>query len=1113
MNKRKLQGLFSVLFLLAVVVFPLQMGQAKNQTQADLAASSKNDKIDPTLLSRLGAKGRSDFVIEMGFHADLSAAYQMDWKTRGVFVYKTLQETALQTQKEVIAILGKRGLKYQSFFAGNEVMVFQGDLDTALEAANLVSVKYIRAPITVTIAPSSIFTVEIGPEYSSPKATVDWGLTDVKAPNFWSTFSVQGAGVVVANIDTGVQWNHPALIGAYKCGSDPSDPACWYDPSNVCAGGAACDNNGHGTHTMGTMVGSDDPGLAYTVGMAPEAKWIACKGCESTNCSDLALNACADWILAPDGDPANRPHIVNNSWGGGGGETWYLSKVQAWRAAGIFPAFSAGNSGSGCSTIGSPGDYQESFASANHNSSRSASGSSSRGPSFFGHAPYTKPNISAPGTSICSTVPTNGWDCSYSGTSMASPHVAGAVALLWSCNADLVGEIDTTFQLLQDTADAPSAGNCSAPPDGEGNYTFGYGYLNVLAAGNSACNLGELTGSVSDGSLPIPGATVTADNGAGLVTNTTSQLDGSYALNLPQGTYTVSAVKYAYTEDTETGVVITKDTTTVVNFTLTQLETTHVNGTVYDGGEEGGVVHGYPLYARINISTPDMNQTIYTDPLTGYYEVDLVAGVDHNFEISAIIQGYEILSETVTPAYPGTTHDITLHVPGCSAPGYLPGYDFYYNFEDSNQGFTTSGTTTFEWGTPTSGPGSAHSGINVWGTNLSGDYNNNENGYLISPEIDLTSLGVKAPVVEWWQWLVTEASYDFASVEVTKDGGVSWDIVYPEISGTVDPTWTKHTVLLDPSYAVADFQMRFHFRSDISLTYAGWYIDDIGIFGITAPAETVVYQQTFESNDGGFTHTGANDEWEWGTPTTTFPGGCGEGLKCWDTDLDGLYENNTNAQLNSPMVDLSGVSLPPNNHLYLSWQQAIYIENAFFDQATAMISSDGLNWTTLWEFTGSTRQEGWNTKSYDITSFAGKTVYLRFLITSDYALTFEGWSIDDIKIWYLEATQITSPACELIPGGVVTGKVVDAVTGDPFIGADVFSDTASTHTEVYDPANPGIYWLFQHLESKTLMDISASVPDHPQKTLPVDVQNDGVVWQVFEMGVVYRVHIPWVNNW
>jgi hypothetical protein len=221
--------------------------------------------------------------------------------------------------------------------------------------------------------------------------------------------------------------------------------------------------------------------------MAPNAQWIACLGCPFGSCPDFDLNSCADWMLQPGGNPDNRPHVVNNSWGGWGCDNWYLAKVNAWRAAGIFPAFSAGNSGSSCNSLGSPGDYQESFASAAHDSSRNIAYFSSRGPSCYGHDPYTKPNISAPGVDVISARPGDTWD-TIDGTSMASPHSAGAVALLWSCNPSLVGQMDQTFEILQDNTDVAPAGNCSAPPDGEGNYTYGYGYLNVHNAGLQWCD-------------------------------------------------------------------------------------------------------------------------------------------------------------------------------------------------------------------------------------------------------------------------------------------------------------------------------------------------------------------------------------------------------------------------------------------------------------------------------------------------------------------------------------------------------------------------------------------------------------------------------------------------
>ena len=129
-----------------------------------------------------------------------------------------------------------------------------------------------------------------------------------------------------------------------------------------CAG-APCDDDGHGTHTMGTMVGDDgDPGTNQ-VGVAPHARWIAAKGCEDLGCSDFALLSSGQWILAPtdlngqNPRPDLAPNIVNNSWGDGPGNPFYQAIVDAWNAAGIFPAFSIGNAGEfGCATAGSPGD-------------------------------------------------------------------------------------------------------------------------------------------------------------------------------------------------------------------------------------------------------------------------------------------------------------------------------------------------------------------------------------------------------------------------------------------------------------------------------------------------------------------------------------------------------------------------------------------------------------------------------------------------------------------------------------------------------------------------------------------------------------------------------------
>jgi subtilisin family serine protease len=545
------------------------------------------EKVESRVLNAVLTDGTSSFVIEIAEKADLSKAYTLtDWSERGWYVYNTLREVAERTQKPILEILKKRGLNYESFFAANEIAVQGGNFNTLSEIAALPAVGHIRFPRIIYLE-SNFISIHKTTVTQATINSLAWGITDTNADDFWSEFGLQGDGLIVANIDTGVQWDHPALDQAYKCGTDSSNPACWADPANIC-GGSACDNNGHGTHTMGTMVGDDDPTLAYQVGMAPNAQWIACKGCETDECSEASLNACADWIIAPAGDPANRPHIVNNSWGGVGGNNWYLAKVEAWRAAGIFPAFSAGNSGPSCGSLGSPGDYQESFATANHMDTRVISSTSSRGPSTFGDNPYTKPNISAPGTGINSSFLGGGYT-SISGTSMASPHVAGAVALLWSCNPSLIGNISTTFELLQDTADSPTdEGNCGAPTDGKGNFTYGYGYLNVFAAGLQVCPTGDLYGTVTDGTTPVEGATVTAENGTGLSLNTLTNADGAYTLHLPEGSYTVTASKYGYSEAIETEIEVHVDGSTKLDFIIypmlsvipTELEQTQFTNSV-----------------------------------------------------------------------------------------------------------------------------------------------------------------------------------------------------------------------------------------------------------------------------------------------------------------------------------------------------------------------------------------------------------------------------------------------------------------------------------------------------------------------------------------------------
>lgn len=443
-------------------------------------------RVDPQILAELDLDGATDFIVFMAEEADLSAAYSItDWDARGQYVYDRLFETAQRTQAGVTNMLAAEGLSYRSFLASNSVMVYDGTLAELNTLAARPDVAFITANNVV-----ELFDPVMDAPADSPEA-LTWGVMAVNADDVWTTYSDTGTGVVVANVDSGVEWTHPALMEQYRGGVGDHDYN-WYMPTSGCPGELEpCDNNGHGTHTMGTMVGSTDPAdpvnAAEGIGVAPGAEWIACKGCETNGCSWEALLTCGDWIAAPwdlDGmnpDPSERPHIVNNSWGGGGGDFWYGGVVGAWRAAGIFPQFSAGNSGPNCSTTGSPGDYDQSFGAAAISEDLVIAGFSSRGPAVI--TGILQPNISAPGVDVRSSVPGNTY-ASFQGTSMASPHVAGTVALIWSYQPDLIGQIEDTAWLLSQSATPLYTEQGCGGDTGTShpNHTFGYGLVDALRA-------------------------------------------------------------------------------------------------------------------------------------------------------------------------------------------------------------------------------------------------------------------------------------------------------------------------------------------------------------------------------------------------------------------------------------------------------------------------------------------------------------------------------------------------------------------------------------------------------------------------------------------------------
>jgi len=255
----------------------------------------------------------------------------------------------------------------------------------------------------------------------------EWGINNINAPEAWE-LGFEGEGAVVATIDTGVRKSHESLDRNYV-----DNGYGWYDPYSGTS--APSDTNGHGTHTTANIAGT------FGVGVAPKAKWMSCKGCSTSSCTEDALIRCGQWVNCPtwtDGsspDCSKAPDVVSCSWGGGQGDAFYERTVDAWHVSDITPVFAIGNSGPNCDTANSPGDQPRVIGVGASSQIMGLAYFSSKGPSIEG---LVKPDISAPGENIRSASNLgNSMYATNSGTSMACPHVAGVVALVKAIDPDI----------------------------------------------------------------------------------------------------------------------------------------------------------------------------------------------------------------------------------------------------------------------------------------------------------------------------------------------------------------------------------------------------------------------------------------------------------------------------------------------------------------------------------------------------------------------------------------------------------------------------------------------------------------------------------------------------
>jgi len=464
-------------------------------------------KAASTVLTEVANGGTASVVVFLSDQADVSAANNIkDQDERGWYVYNSLKTRADLSQAPIKRLLDSEGVRYQSFWAAN-MLVVDADQKLVDQLAVRSDIARIDSNDPVRWIEDPIIANKSDASFQNLTATTEWGVDNVNAPAVWA-LGFKGQGIVVGDLDTGTRWTHDALKSHYRGwnGSTADHNYNWHDAihsgGGICGADtmAPCDDSGHGTHTAGIIVGDD--GSGNQIGVAPGARWIGCRNMDQGVGTPARYTECFQFMIAPtdlngaNPNPALRPHVINNSWTCPASEGCTTRAeletiVNNTQAAGIFVEASAGNSGPGCSTVAdAPAIYSASFSTGAIDINNDLAGFSSRGPSTFYTPNLLKPNISAPGVNVRSSYSTS--DTTYvnlSGTSMAGPHVVGVVALLWSARPQLVRDIAATKNVLQNTANpnvTVPAETCGGTPSTIiPNNSFGYGRVDALAAVNS----------------------------------------------------------------------------------------------------------------------------------------------------------------------------------------------------------------------------------------------------------------------------------------------------------------------------------------------------------------------------------------------------------------------------------------------------------------------------------------------------------------------------------------------------------------------------------------------------------------------------------------------------
>ena len=485
----------------------LGAGTSGQDDPAARVSAAWRAKIHPTLVAQWSvADEPAEVLVTMKERADLGPARQIARKDeRTAFVVQRLQHTAAASQAPLIGRLESQGVEFRPFWIANAILV-RGDRRLVEELARRDDVARIDAnPRTVVASPE--VRESIGPR------AVEWNVGRIGANQVWA-LGYDGTGIVVGSQDTGFFWDHPALMSSYRGfdGATVDHAYNWHDtitsdafasPTCPANAPAPCDDGfvfPHGTYTMGIAVGDD--GGTHQIGVAPGAKWMGCRNSDLGGGTPATYMECFQWLVAPtdladlNPDPSKAPHVINNAWAcipaEGCNPDTLQAAVENVRAAGIVVVAAAGNDGAECSTVDyPPAIYDASLTVGATDSADVIAAISSRGPVTIDGSNRLKPDLTAPGIDVTSSVGI--WDIfgtgevyydyyAADGTSAAAPHVAGAVALLLDARPDLIGRVDEIEDLLRATAN-PFTSNqpCGGlGPTASPNHVYGFGRVDLV---------------------------------------------------------------------------------------------------------------------------------------------------------------------------------------------------------------------------------------------------------------------------------------------------------------------------------------------------------------------------------------------------------------------------------------------------------------------------------------------------------------------------------------------------------------------------------------------------------------------------------------------------------